>query len=427
MAKVQTLRQKFGQLRFFCREVRQWLRLRQVVGRGSRGRFGQASGRCLIVPCDPWSVIGSRGDQAMMLAAVRTIREENPETTFSVLTCACAPMEALRGMGLQPEPHWDDGTLWTWAADHLTAYDRVCLLGADVTDGVYGWNTALRLQALYDVFDCAGCRTLYFGFSFSEHPHPWMRWVFALQRRGLPLPVRDPVSYRRLCRFTRHRPVKLVADVAFCMAPRVTPRVEREAAWCDGQRAGGHQVMAVNLHQMFNGEVAHGAAWEAAVASVLTRLLDTRATLSLLFLPHDDRPGISDNEILCRLAKAIPARLQARIHLVEEVFDADEAKALLAHCDMLMAGRMHLSIAALGQRIPVFALVYQGKFEGLWEHFGLGPETLCPPERFLADPDGVLSDLSAFVGNHGCHRETIRLALPKVLALSSGQFDRSGK
>lgn len=425
-SKIRTLRAALGQRWFFCRELWHWFRLRRFASRVS-SLDATPGVRCLIVPCDPWSVVGSRGDQAMILAAMQHLRAKAPETTFSVLACGCAPEEKLRQLGLKLEPHWDDGTFWAWTKGHLAAFDRVCLLGADVTDGVYGWNTALRLQALYDLFSRVGAKTHYFGFSFSTHPHPWMRWVFALQRRGLPLPVRDPVSLRRLFRFTRHRPVRLVADVAFCMAPRMTPRTECEAVWCDEQHVRNRRVLAVNLHQMFNGEIAHGAAWETAVASVLIRLMEEIPDVALLLLPHDDRPGISDDGILRRLKEAFPSALSDKIRLVGIVLDADESKALLAHCDALMAGRMHLSIAALGQRVPVFALVYQGKFEGLWEHFGLPSETLCAPERFLTESEAVYAAVVRFMENLSSLRAHITDMLPRVLELSAGQFEWEAK
>lgn len=425
-SKIRALRATLGERWFFCRELQQWFRLRRLASNVSPVVSTQG-GRCLIVPCDPWSVVGSRGDQAMMLAAMQRIRVGTPKATFSVLACRCAPEEKLRQLGLKLERHWDDGTFWAWTAGHLTAFDQVCLLGADVTDGVYGWNAALRLQALYDLFGRVGAKTHYLGFSFSAHPHPWMRWVFALQRRGLPLPVRDPVSVRRLCRFTRHRPVRLVADVAFCMAPRMTPRTKCEAAWCDEQHARNRRVLAVNLHQMFNGEIAHGAAWEAAVASVLVRLVEETPDVAFLLLPHDDRPGISDDGVLRRLKEAFPSELSDRIRLVGIVLDADEAKALMAYCDALMAGRMHLSIAALGQRVPVFALVYQGKFEGLWEHFGLPPDTLCAPERFLTESEAVYAAVVRFMENLSSLRTRINDALPRVLELSIGQFEGEAK
>ena len=77
---------------------------------------------------------------------------------------------------------------------------------------------------------------------------------------------------------------------------------------------------------------------------------------------------------------------------------------------------MHLAIAALGMEVPVMAATYQGKFEGLFQHFGINGEFLLSPQEFLSD---VVEDkFSYFLTQIPKLKAQISATLPKVLTLS---------
>lgn len=386
-----------------------WMRWRKVsffVGVGPGG------GRALVIPCDPWGVVGSRGDQAMILSVLQHCRARQ----IDILTDSPATDAACRELKMNPLPQWNV-PFDKWMRENAARYSQVFILGADVTDGVYGWVTAMKLLMFYDCFSRLGVETHYLGFSWSKTPSPWMHLVLPFLKKGLPLPVRDPVSLERLTRFTRHRPLVQVADAAFLLKPNETPRTRLWTDWCGAQKASGKTVIAINAHQMFNDAAAKSDAWEAAFAWMLNRLHGARPEIVYLLIPHDNRPMFSDLPILRRLSVQIHGST-----LVDTVLNADEIKRILVACDALVAGRMHLSIAALGQGVPVLGLVYQGKFEGLWQCFGLPQSTLVTPESFVIAPEMAMKSLNEFVGNLVKLRETIAKALPYVLKLAANNF-----
>ena len=368
--------------------------------------------RILIVPCDPWGVVGSRGDQAMILA----VKQHCKGAEIDILTDSHGTDADCREIGLNPLAEWN-ASFDRWMKDNAGKYKEVYILGADVTDGVYGWPTAMKLLMFYDCFSRLGIKTHYLGFSWSRTPSPWMHLVFPLLKRGLTLPVRDPVSYRRLERFTRHRPLAQVADAAFLLYPNPTPRARKWIDWCREMRKGGRTVVAVNVHQMFNDAETKSAEWEAAFSQCLKTVAEKNGDIIYLLVPHDNRPRVSDLEILKRINKLLPGST-----LIDVVMNADEIKAVLGECDALIAGRMHISIAALGQGVSVLGLVYQGKFEGLWKYFELSADMLIMPKLFLDAAADAIKIIENFIRNLDSLRTQIQQQLPVVLDLSSRNF-----
>lgn len=405
---IELLRAFASNLRVYLRLLLAWRKVVWSVRAKSEGN------RTLIVPCDPWGVVGSRGDQAMILA----VKQRCGTAEIDILTDSNDTDDACREINLNPIAEWNM-PFSSWMKDNASRYRTVYILGADVTDGVYGWPTAMKLLMFYDCFSRLGVKTHYLGFSWSKTPNPWMHLVFPFLKRGLPLPVRDSVSYRRLARFTRHRPLVQVADAAFLLKPNYTPRAQKWIDWCREQKSAGRRVVAVNVHQMFNDAETKSADWEEAFSKCLEKAAGKHRDIIYLLVPHDNRLRVSDLEVLRRINGFIPDST-----LIDVVMNADEIKAVLGECDALIAGRMHISIAALGQGVPVLGLVYQGKFEGLWEHFGLSRETLLAPKTFLNGTKSAESMLGAFIDNMRDLRTKIKERLPRVAELATLNFAR---
>ena len=100
-----------------------------------------------------------------------------------------------------------------------------------------------------------------------------------------------------------------------------------------------------------------------------------------------------------------------------EVPRASQLKALCGLLDGLISSRMHLAIAALGMRVPVMAATYQGKFEGLFQHFGLDGTFLLNPQEFLSDT--LIDKFNLFINSLPELRQKISRKLPLVLELSN--------
>jgi polysaccharide pyruvyl transferase WcaK-like protein len=151
--------------------------------------------------------------------------------------------------------------------------------------------------------------------------------------------------------------------------------------------------------------------------------LERSHRVSVLILPHDLRPGPiggdDDVAIACRLSVLLERGARPIPHHLFVTGNAPEMKELVGLVDLVITGRMHLAIAALGMAVPVVALGYQGKFDGMMQRFDLS-RMICDPQRF----DGA--ELSArcvqLLENVVGYRTALRQRLPEVLALARANF-----
>jgi colanic acid/amylovoran biosynthesis protein len=279
-------------------------------------------------------------------------------------------------------------TSWRYVfdlAEKLRPYDESYVLGADVLDGHYSVAESVALLDLIGTMASLGmgCRVL--GFSFNASPHPHVVAAF----RGLPsttmLCVRDPVSLRRLQGLRLRARSLLVADVAFCLeACSDDPRVSAVSEWAARQRQRQRRILGVNFssHTLNMFCAASTVPEEEALENVAAGLeqLAVNHDLALALIPHDSRPTRgtgSDAEIAMRVRKRLRT-VEDRILPTVVPLSAAAIKYVASLTDLVVTGRMHLAIAALGVGVPPLSVEYQDKFEGLYEHFGFANMTLSP-------------------------------------------------
>lgn len=373
----------------------------------------------VLVPCDPWTVTGSRGDEAMLCAIVEAELRKSANTEFVFLAGRNEFPDINRfprarlvyaWRGYRPL-HALDGAIRALAPDALYA------LGADCMDGKYSSRTSMALVGAAAYASACGAEAHLTGFSFNEHPEPCLRRVFRTAAEYLaPYNLRDAISAVRFERFARVR-VGLVADTAFLMSPKVSSGTEKWSRWCADERRQGRRILGINLNPMLFPPQTRANQIKTIASQLRELRLDPNfASLSYLLIPHDYRGG-GDLSCLDLLMDEL-AGLD-HVAIVRDVFSAPELKELVGAIDALFTCRMHLGIAALGRGKPIAGFAYQGKFAGLMRHFNL-PESLIgnalEPERLKA----ILAQLMA-----GCDELTKQVLAqrPGVLALAQGNVE----
>lgn len=293
------------------------------------------------------------------------------------------------------------------------------IAGADVMDGRYGIDQTLHSLDLADIACAAGVPTSVLGFSFSDAPEPAAVARLRAVNPGISFNLRDPVSLQRFETATG-RPAQLVADMAFSLQPALQdPPATSGAAWIDRQRADGCAIVGLNANVLTR-QSDHDAVIDIYTETI-AGLHREIGKVAFLLIPHDFRPEQSDARTLSDIAARLPAEVAARVRLVAAPLAAWEVKALAAKLDMIVTGRMHLAIAALGSRVPPLCISYVGKFEGLMAHFGIDGLVVEPDAAYRP---GVLLDraLHAF-RDRLAHRDRIAAALPAVGDLAEKNFE----
>lgn len=378
-------------------------------------------GRLLIVPCEPWQVIGSRGDEAMIVAAIRHLQRRGEARNVAVITADPAGSEAVRRMGFEPLEVWRGADALASVHRAGVSFDpRVAIvLGADVMDGYYSPVMSLMLLAMADLLVRRGVAASLLGFSFNSRPSPSLRRGFRMLDPRTTLNVRDPVSFDRLRRFVPGANARLVADTAFLLEPDPSsPEFAPLAGWVQQRRAAGDVVLAVNVHPML---IRHATPAQIGLladdmAAALTAV-GRRRCVSYLLLPHDYREHVGDNLCLEPIHATLSLALPGRVRHLATPQSAAQLKALVGFADGLVSSRMHLLIAALGQGLPVAAFHYQDKFEGLFRHFEL-------PAWLLFDPlqpgrrDALAPFVERFLESLEPLRRQVTSRLPAVLSLA---------
>lgn len=306
----------------------------------------------------------------------------------------------------------------------LSSYTHLYCVGADVLDGFYSDIDACDRLRLVEIAAKLGLKTTIVGFSFNEKPTPKAVEAFSKLPSNVHLCCRDSISRQRLSRYIQY-PIRLVSDVAFLLQPiNESDLVSRMADWIANQKADGRTVVGFNAKHLYPGEgkqISNGDLINI-YASALATVFQQDPTISFLLIPHDTRGALSDVALAEAIFNALPAEMQPYCTQVPLPCRSAEIKGIGAHLDMVVTGRMHLAIACLGQVTPVAGITYQGKFEGLFEHFNLNPQ------KVLITPENALQagKLAAFMMNVIPQREAIKeqiqAELGKVQALARQNF-----
>ncbi|KRP35937.1 MAG: hypothetical protein ABS34_09575 [Opitutaceae bacterium BACL24 MAG-120322-bin51] len=423
------MRRKLSAILLLLSTYVDWFLLRLSADEVTRSESPSRAPRLLIVPCDPWSVVGSRGDQAMILAAIDYYRSKYASLDIDLVTTEDFDEEAFNlPEGVRCLKVWQGRFLLRRILRGISdTPDHVVVLGADVMDGHYAPLTSLVLLALSDLFVRRGADVHLLGFSFNTSPSAWLRTAFNAAHPQLRFGCRDEVSFQRLKAFTTHGNIRLVADAAFRMQPSdVFEQFAEYRDWCEQRRESGRTLLGLNLHNMlfigYSNEAHRNQQWLDCVIGALKVFLQREEDVDLVLMPHDFRTLTGDCLVLDPIFEAL-SKFDSRIYYLRDDIAANQIKGMVSQIDALISCRMHLAIAALGQGIPVLGVTYQGKFDGLFRHFDLKGGDIFVDPALVEDSDHFLSYIDGFYQNMSILGERVRQELPEVLALSEQNFE----
>jgi polysaccharide pyruvyl transferase WcaK-like protein len=306
----------------------------------------------------------------------------------------------------------------------LNRYTHVYCVGADVLDGFYSDMGACYRLSLVELAGKLGLKTTIVGFSFNEKPTSNAVKAFSKLPSNVQICCRESISRERLSRYIQH-PINLVSDVAFLLKPvHQSELVTEIAGWVANQKAVGRTVVGFNAKHLYPGEGKKMSNRDLIniYASALTTVFQQDPNISFLLIPHDTRGDLSDVALAEAIFNALPAEMQPYCKQVPLPCRAAEIKGICAHLDMVITGRMHLAIACLGQVTPVAGITYQGKFEGLFEHFHFDLEKLLiGPENALQEGK-LAAFMLAVIPQREAIKKQIQAELGKVQSLARKNF-----
>jgi polysaccharide pyruvyl transferase WcaK-like protein len=300
----------------------------------------------------------------------------------------------------------------------LLGYNEFYCFGADMMDGFYDEHLSLRMIELAHLASRMGLKSTIVGFSFNEEPKS--SCIEAL--RGLPssvrLNARDPISHQRLELYL-DRTVTLTADAAFLLQPKHQSELVSDLKlWIDAEKKCGQILVGINANSIPFKEDKKKAKKEDIVEiyqRTLLRLYGKKKNISFVLIPHDNRGDYNDFLLAKEIREALPETLQEHCRIVGEGCSAAEIKAVCSDLDIVFSGRMHLTIASLGD--------YQGKVEGLYEHFNLA-NMIVDPKLMESNEEFVENYLLPAIENRVALRDQVNKKLDSIRDLAVNNFDQ---
>lgn len=357
---------------------------------------------------------GNIGDQAMFESFVHNV--EGPivaivrsETAFQV------PEGRAHGTRIEVLPRLVYGRGWKRLRDialfmRLLAGARsFSVVGADVMDGGYGkrpsaveWNLAIAAQR-------SGVQSRILGFSWNENPRKLLsRLARSAGQQGVIILPRDPQSYSRLSSSGVPGLVQS-ADLVFSMGHVDEQFPEFEAI--RQAKFNGQKVALLNV----SGLVSLAVDQTAEYLDIYARL--TQLGYLPVFVPHVNHSNVSDENVIATVVDHLPR--DAEYVAIGRLLEPGQIKALARLSDVVISGRMHLSILALSAGVPAIVLATQGKVQGLMEMVGTPQLCVVPVPGFSKIVVPLLDDLEL---NRPRYQEAIRSRLANVRLLSGRNF-----
>lgn len=410
-----------GYLKSVCSEaINGYGRVVTSVGAHDEGRAGTS-----IILAPSWE--GSLGDEAVIDALSSQLRARGDRRV--ALCCfngykAWRHLPAITDWILIPDYFKSGG--WEERirlANEFRNYSRFYLVGTDVLDGHYAeWHT-LGMLTLARQAARAGLQVTLVGFSINSNPNANCLKALAALPRTVRFCLRDSVSLNRL-RPALGRELELTADMAFLLEPTKSSGVAREMiSWIGLQREARRLVIGININTHLLGSSVEDNLPRLLTAykDALVRLAAEEQSVSYLLIPHDLRAPYDDPGVSNELLQSLPPAVRAHAAVTPTPCRASDIKGIVSELDLVLSGRMHVAIACLGSGVPVGCLTYQGKFEGLFSHFGIEGATIAPEEALR--PGRLFSFLRRLLGRREELRLQIASRLGEVQKLSAANIN----
>lgn len=365
----------------------------------------------------------SFGEEMMFLSICRHISQSNPGASIIILRYEGAAGKEYDFYGYRiREVSFSSGTYLSPSSYRefrsiASGFSDVYLIGADCLDGAYWRRQSIQMLRFMTLAGIVGCRVRILGFSYNGNNDAVIQKELNRTSSYATLCVRDYISKKRLSEFVSKN-MEIVTDLAFPVDVTSFPVPVSNISihhTLENWKNEGATIVAVNIcgwhwqdPEVYLNHFSH----------YLTRLANTNPAVRYLLLPHDNREGkVSDGHTLALLYDKL-LNYRERVIFCESLESGVQAKQLVCHADVLVTGRMHLAIAALSQGVPVVSLMYQGKFEGLYDHYKFDNKYYFEPD----DLGNVFEALDDILKNRESISQHIQSSNKKIFRLSERNF-----
>ena len=307
------------------------------------------------------------GDDAILSAIVRTLRERDPD--LPIYVTSRTPAETARRVGV--------GAVFIFHPWKLRARLRRTALylsggGSLIQDATSSRSLWYYLGSIREA-KRLGNRVMMFGCGIGPVSRPRNRRLTARVISACVdrITLRDEASRLELERLgVSGVPTEVTADMAFLMDSAPSEEVE---ALCAALGLAPEDRLLILAPRPWPGAADHLA--DFAAAALHGRDLGLRPVL-LAMEPRRDRE-------ICRRIAEQTARLGLECPVADGPVSVETVAGLIRRADMVLAMRLHALIFAAAQGVPFAGVSYDPKVSGFAAYVGDAP--CCPLDRVDAD------------------------------------------
>nr|WP_284983088.1 polysaccharide pyruvyl transferase family protein [Arthrobacter sp. efr-133-TYG-118] len=292
----------------------------------------------------------------------------------------------------------------------IRSAESFSIMGADIMDGGYGIHSSVVEWNLARTVQDAGIPARVLGFSWNGRaPKEVVRQARLAGHSGVRILSRDPDSHKRLLDDDIESIVQS-SDMVFSFLDDLTIHMPAPAImnWQNPEE----KLAVVNISGLIGATIDQNVEYEHFLAAL------EELGYKCLLLPHVSHSNVNDIAAIAQLR--VESAAARRAIFIDTLLSPAEVLSIVKRSEVVVTGRMHLSILALLAGRPVIALATQGKVSGLMRLFDLPDHCVEPTEGFGKRVARLLVHLEA---NRHTVITKVTSNLPTVRRLSQKNFE----
>ncbi len=346
---------------------------------------------------------------------IRSRRRNLPYAFFQLLAAYLALRSfEMIGNGIR-KLFWDEEIEATERSDLI-----VDLSGDMLTDD-YGPHVAI--SHYFPIFLGLALRKRIFVCAQSIGPFSKTRWIARFLLASVEkVTVRDEISREHLRQLGIDiEKVSVTADLAFLLKPG-SPQRARALLDEEGLRTNSKKILGVSLSTLVERMyIKQSGAASRDFISLMAGVLDHCAeafNVQIMFVSHVLGPasGKDDRNICRRVAQ----RMKKPSIVLNGEHRPDDIKGIIACCSMFLGARMHANIAALSSGVPVLALSYSHKTQGIMDMLGQSDMVLRGADL---EKSKLIESLATLWAQRDKRCDDLRTRLPELHRLANDNIE----
>jgi len=294
----------------------------------------------------------------------------------------------------------------------FTSAARVAVVGADLMDGGYQVRTSTSAWQFAYFGTLCGVDSRILGFSWkSDVPALVVKVARSAKEAGVKTFLRDRDSFERFTRDVGARNTTQAADMVFTQQAE-EPSVDLGEKIARLRQAG-RQILIVNTSSLIDERVDLLGDYVTIVSEAHKR------GFGVVFVPHVKSITGGDLAVQRRLVARIEGGDAENVVQVERLLTPSQVRWVARQADVVVTGRMHLSILAMRMNTPSVVFSTQDKVSGLMELVGLSGWDVDPHPGCAAE---VTELLTSYQEDPERYRAGLSRGVTQAVALAERNF-----